>query len=262
MKIATWNVNSVRSRLEHLAKYLSYASPDILCLQETKVEDALFPFREIEEMGYRALVSGQKSYNGVALLAKTDLKEAVAGFPRLGPDHPLNLQKRLISAESGGIRVASVYVPNGEEAGSEKFGYKLAFMEELLLWVRESLAAGPLVLCGDFNVAPGPADLYNPEEREGAILFSPPEREGFARLIEAGLTDCFREKHPEPGRYSWWDYRDGGYWKKKGMRLDHILAANALRPLLNDSDIDERPRKWKKPSDHTPVWVDLDLERR
>ena len=257
MKIATWNVNSVRSRLEHLEKYLGYAAPDVLCLQETKVEDALFPREIFEKAGFRCLVLGQKSYNGVAILTKPEPSGILEGLSHLAPDHPLNAQKRLLSAVVGGVRVASLYMPNGEEVGSDKYSMKLAFMAELRIWAEEVLKKGPLLILGDYNVAPAPEDLYNPEERGESILCSAPEREGFGALLNLGLADLFRRSHPEPGRYSWWDYRDGSYWKGHGMRLDHALGDAVVAARLVDCDIDERPRKWMKPSDHTPLWVQL-----
>lgn len=258
MKIATWNVNSVRARLEHLEKYLAYAAPDVLCLQETKVEDAAFPRPELEALGYACNVSGQKSYNGVALLTKIEGNEVAAGFAHLPADHELNAQKRLLAATFNGVRVICAYFPNGEDVGTDKYAFKLRWLGELRNYLADALGRWEKVLiCGDFNVAPTDSDLYNPEERAGEILVSPAEREALEACRQTGFTDLFRKLHPEPGRYSWWDYRGALYWKGKGMRLDHLWGSAALAGELKGCDIDERPRKWPKPSDHTPVWAEF-----
>lgn len=256
MKIATWNVNSIRARVEHLVKFIGYAAPDVLCLQETKVVDGDFPRAPFAELGYRVLAAGQKSYNGVAILSRVEGVEAAVGFPHLGEDHPLNSQKRLIHSTFDGVRVVNGYFPNGEEVGSDKYAFKLEFLSELKNWLSSEAARFPeLVLCGDFNVAPEDRDLWDPEERAGTIFVSEPEREGVAALRDLGLVDCFRLHHSESGRYSWWDFRGALFWKGRGMRLDHLYATKSLAEKCAACDIDERPRKWKQPSDHTPVWA-------
>lgn len=256
MLIATWNVNSVRKRLEHLEKYLGYAKPDVLCLQETKVEDELFPTAEIEAMGYQCHIHGQKTYNGVALLSKAPLTDIQRGFPHLPAEHPLNLQRRLIKGTVDGLTVASLYMPNGEEVGSDKYAYKLAFMAELEKMVEAEIKSGvELILCGDFNVTIDDRDLYDPEGFEGGIFCSKEERAGMNALKEAGMVDCFRLHHEEAGRYSWWDFRGALFWKGKGLRIDHIWATKGAAKMCGEADIDERPRRWKTPSDHAPVWA-------
>jgi exodeoxyribonuclease-3 len=258
MKIATWNVNSVRARLEHLLRWLDRAKPDVLCLQELKVQDPDFPAEALRGAGYFAAVAGQKTYNGVAVLGREEPADPAVGLAHLPADHPLNEQKRLLAATVGGVRVISAYLPNGEAVGSEKFAYKLAFFREL----REYLDRGytgrdDLILCGDFNVAPEPRDVYDPDSWEGSVLFSEPERAALEELRAFGFADCFRKHHDEDGRYSWWDYRGGAYWKNRGLRIDHLWATPGLWERCTASDVDESPRKWKKPSDHAPVWAEF-----
>lgn len=258
MKIATWNVNSVRARVEHLVKFIGYAEPDVLCLQETKVVDGDFPRAPFEELGYRVIAAGQKSYNGVAILSRAEGVAVAVGFPHLGEEHPLNAQKRLIHATFNGVRVVNSYFPNGEEVGSDKYAFKLEFLAELKSWLAsEAVRFSDMLLCGDFNVAPEDRDLWNPEERAGMILVSEPEREGLASLRALGFVDCFRLHHSEAGRYSWWDFRGGLFWKGLGMRIDHVYATKSLAEACKVCDIDERPRRWKQPSDHTPVWAEF-----
>lgn len=258
VKIATWNVNSVRARLDHLLRWLDRARPDVLCLQELKVQDADFPFDPLRESGYFAAVAGQKTYNGVAVLARHEPADSVVGLTHLPSDHPLNAQRRLLAATVGGVRVISAYLPNGEAVGSEKFAFKLAFFRELRAYLdRECSPEAPVILCGDFNVAPEARDVYDPEGWEGSVLCSAPERAALEELRTFGFTDCFRRHHEEGGRYSWWDYRGGGYWKNQGLRIDHLWATPPLAARCTASDVDETPRKWKKPSDHAPVWAEF-----
>ncbi|MFU8856258.1 MAG: exodeoxyribonuclease III [Deferrisomatales bacterium] len=262
MKIATWNVNSVRARLDHLLRWLERARPDVLCLQELKVQDADFPADALREAGYFAVVAGQKTYNGVAVLARDEPVDPVIGLAHLPPDHPLNAQRRLLAVTVAGIRVVSAYLPNGEAVGSEKYAYKLEFFRALREYLdRTCSPADPLVLCGDFNVAPEPRDVYDPEAWEGRVLFSAPERAALEELRAFGFVDCFRRHHGEGGRYSWWDYRGGAYWRNQGLRIDHLWATPGLAEHCRGSDVDESPRKWKKPSDHAPVWAELDAGR-
>jgi exodeoxyribonuclease III len=261
MKIATWNVNSIRARLEHVLRWLDLAKPDVLCLQELKVQDADFPAGALREAGYFAAVAGQKTYNGVAVLAREEPRDPVVGLTHLPGDHPLNTQRRLLAATVGGIRVISAYLPNGEAVGSQKFAYKLEFFRELRAYLDRTRApADPVVLCGDFNVAPEPRDVHDPGAWEGSVLFSRPEREALEALRAFGFTDCFRRHHEEGGRYTWWDYRGGAYWKNQGLRIDHLWATDGLAQRCTASDVDEGPRKWKKPSDHAPVWAELETE--
>jgi len=258
LKIATWNVNSVRARLDHVLRWLDRAKPDVLCLQELKVQEADFPFEPLREAGYFAAVAGQKTYNGVAVLAREEPRDPVIGFAHLPAEHPLNEQRRLLAATVGGVRVVSAYLPNGEAVGSEKYVYKLEFFRELRAYLdQRCVPADPLVLCGDFNVAAEPRDVYDFAAWEGSVLFSEPERTALEELRAFGFVDCFRRHHDEEGRYSWWDYRGGAYWKNRGLRIDHLWATPGLADRCTASDVDESPRKWKKPSDHAPVWAEF-----
>ncbi len=260
MVIATWNVNSIRARLEHVLRYGKDRRPDVLCLQELKVEDEAFPRGRFEEEGLHVAVAGQKRYNGVAIVSCRPLEDVTVGFPHLPPDHPLNAQRRLVAATVGGVRILSVYVPNGEAVGSPRFEYKLAFLRELrALFDREHTPSDALVVAGDFNVAPEPRDVYDPGAWEGRVLFSEPERRALEEVRTFGFTDCFRKHHGEGGRYSWWDYRGGAFWKNQGLRIDHIWATGPVAARCTASDIDLSPRRWKRPSDHAPVWAEFDL---
>ncbi len=260
MVIATWNVNSIRTRLEHVLRYWEARRPDVLCLQEIKVEDDAFPRGPFEERGLHVAVAGQKAYNGVAIVSSRPLGNITVGFPHLPPDHPLNAQRRLVAATVGGVRIFTVYVPNGEAVGSPRFEYKLAFLNELrVLFDREHTPSDPLVVAGDFNVAPEPRDVHDPPAWEGRVLFSEPERRALEGVRAFGFTDCFRKHHGEGGRYSWWDYRGGAFWKNQGLRIDHIWATPPVAERCTASDIDVSPRRWKRPSDHAPVWAAFDL---
>ncbi len=260
MVIATWNVNSIRARLDHVVRYWEDRRPDVLCLQELKVEDRAFPRGPFEDRGLHLAVAGERAYNGVAIVARRPLENVVVGFPHLPREHPLNAQRRLIGATVQGVRVYSVYVPNGEAVGSPGFGYKLAFLGELrALFDREHQPSEAVVVAGDFNVAPEPRDVYDPAAWEGRVLFSEPERRALEAVRAFGFTDCFRRHHPEPGRYSWWDYRRGAFWKNQGLRIDHVWATGPVAARCRASDIDVSPRRWKRPSDHAPVWAAFDL---
>lgn len=260
MVIATWNVNSVRARLEHLLRYLERFAPDVVCLQELKVQDADFPAEALREAGYFAAIAGQKAYNGVAVLAREEPRDPVAGLAHLPADHPLNEQRRLLAVTVGDVRVVSAYLPNGEAVGSEKFEYKLAFFRELRAYLDREYAAGDrLVLAGDFNVAPEDKDVYDPGAWEGRILCSAAEREALEGVRAFGFVDCLRKHHPEGGLYSWWDYRNSAFWKNRGVRIDHLWATAPLGNTCTTCAIDLSPRKWKKPSDHAPVRAEFAL---
>jgi exodeoxyribonuclease-3 len=256
VKLATWNVNSIRARLERVLGWLDTVRPDVVCLQETKVVDGDFPAAEVEALGYRLALHGQRTYNGVAILARGELSDVVAGFADGEPEEP---QARLVAATTAGVRVASVYAPNGQAPGSEKFAAKLAFYARLERYVERALAAGvPLALCGDFNVAPEDRDVHDPAAWHEQIHCSTPEREALAAVVGRGLTDALRALRPEvPGLYTWWDYRMLGFQKNRGLRIDHILVAPALVPRLTDVAIDREARKGKQPSDHAPVVATL-----
>ena len=252
MKIATWNVNSIGVRLERLLRWLAAHQPDVLCLQETKVVDEKFPFAEIEKAGYRAHAFGQKTYNGVALLSRAPLEEVARGFG----DAALDVQARLIAGRSGGVTVMSVYVPNGAEVGSEKWAYKLDWLKRLGRHLAERHRADePLVLCGDFNVAPDQRDVALPEAWASSVLFHPEARRALQELLAFGLVDVFRRHHAEGGFYSWWDYRMLAFPKNDGLRIDHLFATPPYAARSTEAAIDRQERKGKQPSDHAPVYA-------
>lgn len=247
--IATWNVNSIRARIEHLTTWLKDAAPDVVGVQETKVQDADFPLAELEALGYHTLYSGQKSYNGVALLSKEPATLIATELP--GFDDP---QRRVLAAKVAGITLLNLYVPNGSEVGSEKYAYKLAWLDALGDWVARLAADGePLMLVGDFNIAPDDRDVHDPDAWRGKILCSDDERERLNRLLGLGLTDVFRQFEQAPGSFSWWDYRGGGFRRNEGLRIDLILASATLAERCAACAVDLAPRRWEKPSDHAPV---------
>jgi exodeoxyribonuclease-3 len=252
MKIAAWNVNSLKVRLAHLLDWLAESQADVVCLQETKLEDANFPHAELAAAGYQAVCSGQKTYNGVAMLARHPLEDIQIGNPHF-PDP----QKRLIAATINGVRVVSAYFPNGQQVGSDKYAYKLAWIAALETWLREEQATHQeLALCGDFNIAPEDRDVYNPGAWAGQILCSDAERAAFFALLDLGLQDSFR-LFPQPEKnFSWWDYRRAGFQKNHGLRIDHILLSAPLAARAVAAGIDRAPRERERPSDHAPVWVD------
>lgn len=259
MKIATWNVNSLKVRLPHVIDWLASTRVEVLCLQELKLPDEKFPLAELEAAGYRSVFTGQKTYNGVAILARADVPMAthdvVCNIP--GFEDP---QRRLIAATVNGVRVVCAYFPNGQAPGSEKFVYKLAWLDALTAWLEQELARHPrLVLAGDYNIAPEDRDVHDPAAWEGQNLVSPPERAAFARLLGLGLSDSFRLFDQEPKLFSWWDYRMLGFRRNAGLRIDHILLSPALKPACRACAIDKLPRKLDQPSDHAPVTVDLDV---
>ncbi len=247
--IATWNVNSIRARIEHLTTWLKDAAPDVVGIQETKVQDADFPLAELEALGYHTLYSGQKSYNGVALLSKEPATLIATELP--GFDDP---QRRVLAAKVAGITLLNLYVPKGSEVGSEKYAYKLAWLDALGDWVARLAADGePLMLVGDFNIAPDDRDVHDPDAWRGKILCSDDERERLNRLLGLGLTDVFRQFEQAPGSFSWWDYRGGGFRRNEGLRIDLILASATLAERCAACAVDLAPRRWEKPSDHAPV---------
>ncbi|MDZ3823955.1 MAG: exodeoxyribonuclease III [Pseudoxanthomonas sp.] len=253
MKIASWNVNSLKVRLPHLAQWCAQAQPDLLALQETKLDDPAFPAAAIAELGYQAVFSGQRTYNGVALLARAPIADVAAGVP--GLDDP---QRRYLAATVAGVRVVNLYVVNGQAVGSEKFEYKLRWLAA----VREALAAElarhpDLVVLGDFNIAPDDRDVHDPQAWHEKILCSTPEREALRGLLDLGLCDSFRVHNEEGGHYSWWDYRQAAFRRDLGLRIDLVLLSDSLRGRLAAAGIDREPRTWERPSDHAPVWVDL-----
>ncbi|MDR2875444.1 MAG: exodeoxyribonuclease III [Methylobacillus sp.] len=253
MKIATWNVNSLNVRLPHVLAWLASEQPDVLCLQETKQEDAKFPFDALQAAGYHAVHAGQKTYNGVAILSKHALTEVSVNLPTY-PDE----QKRLIAATVNGIRIVCAYMPNGQSLDSDKYPYKLAWLKALRDWLEQELTRYPkLALLGDYNIAPEDRDVYDPVAWAGQVLVSPPERAAFQALTALGLADAFRLFDDQPGHYSWWDYRMAAFRRNLGLRIDHILLSPPLKDICVRCWIDPAPRKLERPSDHTPVIAEL-----
>ena len=260
MKIATWNVNSLKMRLPHVLDWLNQSKTDILCLQELKMTDDLFPIEALGNSGFGAVWSGQKTYNGVAIVYRKDKFGEPESVQKNIPTFP-DEQKRLIAStfktESGNIRIVCGYFPNGSEVGSDKFAYKLAWLEALNHWLKNQLSEySQLALLGDFNIAPDDRDVWDPKGWEGNILVSPQERQAFSDLLSLGLSDSFRLFEQPEKRYTWWDYRMLGFQKNHGLRIDHILVSDALKSKVKAVDIDKVPRKWPKPSDHTPYWIE------
>lgn len=248
-KIATWNVNSLRVRLPQVVEWLSSVRPDVLALQETKVPDADFPVSDFEAIGYKVAFSGQKTYNGMAVVSKQPGKDIITDLPGL-----VDPQRRVLAITLGDIRVLNLYVPNGESVESEKYRYKLDWLEKLTLFLGKELIAHPnLIVLGDFNIAPEDRDVHDPAEWEGHVLCSEPEREAFQGLLRQGLSDCFR-LHTQPEKsFSWWDYRLNAFKRNRGLRIDHILASAQLAASCTQCDIDKIPRSAERPSDHAPV---------
>lgn len=254
IRIATWNVNSVKARLPHLLDWMRAASPDVVLLQELKVIEDAFPAMDISGLGYRSAVVGQKTYNGVAVLSKTPIDVKLSALP----GDPADEQARYLEAITAGVRVASIYLPNGNPTDSEKYPYKLAWMERLRLRVKELLAGDEaFVLGGDYNIAPDDADVFEPRAWADDALCRPESRAAFRRIMNLGVTDAFRALNREAGRYSWWDYRGGAWSRDQGLRIDHLLLSPQAADRLADVGIDRTPRGWEKASDHTPVWCEL-----
>lgn len=249
MKIATWNVNSLKVRLPHVLQWLETAQPDILGLQETKLTDENFPVAEIEGAGYHVVFSGQKTYNGVAILSREPASDVVMDLPGLKDP-----QRRVLGATIGSVRFLDLYVPNGQSVGSEKYTYKLDWLAACRDHLAEQLQSHEqFVVVGDFNIAPEARDVHDAVAWSGEVLFSAAERAAFAAMLELGLTDTYRMFEQEEGTFSWWDYRMGAFRRNRGLRIDHILASDALREICTSCHIDRTPRTWEKPSDHTPV---------
>ncbi|QIG51226.1 exodeoxyribonuclease III [Nordella sp. HKS 07] len=254
MLIATWNVNSVKARLDTVTAWLKEASPDVVCFQELKCEDMAFPRQVFEELGYNLAVHGQKTYNGVAILSKLPFDEVNIRLPGDDGDE----QARYVEAVISGIRIASIYLPNGNPVASEKYAYKLGWMDRLIAHARGLLAyEEPFVLAGDYNVIPQAIDAKNPAEWVNDALFLPPTRAKFRELINLGLTEAVRTLDPEPGLYTFWDYQAGAWQKNNGIRIDHLLLSPQAADRLQSTRIDKHVRAWEKPSDHVPVVLQL-----
>lgn len=254
LKLATWNVNSLSVRLPQVLDWLAKQSPDVLALQETKLTDDRFPFDALAEAGWQAQCFGQKTYNGVALLSREPALKTQRNIPGFDDD-----QARVIAASVGSLRVIGAYFPNGQAPGSDKFAYKMRWQDALREWVRAELAVHPaLVLMGDFNVAPEDRDVHDPVAWAGQIHCTPEERAQFQALLALGLHDAFRLFEQPPRSWSWWDYRKLAFRRNEGLRIDHILVSDALRPRVRACTIDKEPRRNARPSDHAPVIVEID----
>lgn len=254
-KLASWNVNSLKIRLEQVLAWMDSTQMDVLALQETKLLDENFPAAAFIEKGYHIVYSGQKTYNGVAIISRYPLSEVVTDIPDL--DDP---QRRILAVTVAGIRLIDLYVPNGSELTSDKYQYKLHWLQKVTAFIQQQMSLYPKVaVVGDFNIAPEDRDVHDPLEWQGSILVSPPEREAFAALVHLGLQDSFRNFAQEEQSFSWWDYRAAGFRRNRGLRIDHLLLSPELNALCRQSGIDVEPRKAERPSDHAPVWVELDF---
>ena len=255
MKIATWNVNSLKVRLPHVLEWLAGNEPDVLVLQEIKQVTEVFPADELAAAGYRSIASGQKTYNGVAVIAKQEPADPVTDFP--GFDDP---QRRILASTINGVRVVDLYVPNGSEVGSEKYAYKLSWLSALKGYLEDELSRHEkLVVLGDFNIAPADEDVHDAEKWGEAILCSPKERAALKAILDLGLSDVFRQFEQRKKTFSWWDYRASGFDRNAGLRIDLILATKALSKNCTASYVDKEPRTWERPSDHAPVVAEFDI---
>lgn len=254
MKIASWNVNSLNVRLPHLQEWLRLQSPDVVALQETKLEDSRFPDTALLAQGYRSVFCGQKTYNGVAILSREPASEVQYGIPGFADE-----QKRAIAATIGGVRIVNLYVVNGQTVGGDKYDYKLRWLDAVHGWLSDELREHPrLVVLGDFNIAPEDRDVHDPLIwNDDSVLTSTAERAALRRLQSLGLHDSFRLHNEEAGHFSWWDYRAAGFRRNLGLRIDLVLVSEALREHTVGAHIDREPRLWDRPSDHAPVWVEL-----
>ena len=254
MKIASWNVNSLNVRLPHLEEWLKLRAPDVVALQETKLEDSRFPDDVLAALGYRSVFAGQKTYNGVAILSRESASEVQIGIPGFADE-----QKRAIAATVGGVRIVNLYVVNGQSVGTDKYQYKLRWLEAVHDWLAAELQRHPqLVVMGDFNIAPDRRDVHDPVVwNDDSILTSTAERAALQRLHGLGLHDSFRLHSADGGHFSWWDYRAAAFRRNLGLRIDLLLISEALKMRCTHSSIDREPRSWDRPSDHAPVMIEL-----
>jgi len=253
MQIASWNVNSLKVRLPQVLDWLAKHRPDVLCLQELKLEDANFPKAELQAAGYSAAFSGQKTYNGVAILSRNPAENVICGID--GFDDP---QRRVISADVDDVRLVCAYVPNGQSIDSDKYRYKLDWLAAFSTWLERELTRHPrLAVLGDYNIAPEDRDVHDPKAWEGQVLVSPPEREAFRRLIKLGFSDSFRLFEQAEKSFSWWDYRMNGFKRNLGLRIDHILLSSSISAGCTSCAIDLEPRRHERPSDHAPVVAEI-----
>lgn len=255
MRIATWNVNSLRVRLPQLLDWLARVQPDIVGLQETKLVDADFPQAELAAAGYQALFTGQRTYNGVALLSRQAAAEPLLDLP----GRPADEQKRFVAATIGSLRVVNAYVPNGSAVGADKYAYKLDWLGDFRQYLADALTRWPrLLVMGDFNIAPADIDVHDPAAWAGQVLVSPPEREALAGITALGLTDTFRSLNPDQQAFTWWDYRAAGFRRNNGLRIDHILASAPVLAACRACRVEVELRRAERPSDHAPLLLDLD----
>jgi exodeoxyribonuclease III len=258
MRLATWNVNSLKARLPRVEEWLAYAQPDVLCLQETKLADAAFPTMAFQALGYESAHHGNGAWNGVAILSRLGLEDPVAGFS--GEAEAEIVESRFLSATCGEVRVSSVYVPNGRAVGTEHYEAKLAWLEQLRTHLADtSDPAAKIAVCGDFNIAPDDRDVWDAEKAHGATHVSEPERKALAAICEWGLVDAFRLRYGDERLFSWWDYRAGDFHNGRGMRIDLVLVTQPLAGAVSYALIDRNARKGKLPSDHAPLFVDFDV---
>jgi exodeoxyribonuclease-3 len=263
MRIATWNVNSVKQRLDGATAWLAERSPDVVCLQETKCVDDAFPREAFESLGYNVAIHGQKGFNGVAILSKFPFDEVTARLPGDHGDEQARFLEAVVSTQDGVVRVASIYLPNGNPPDTEKYPYKIKWMDRLIDYARERMALEePLILAGDYNVIPAAADARNPSAWVGDALFLPPTRGRFRSLINLGLTDAVRAASDSSDLYTFWDYQAGAWQKNNGIRIDHVLLSPQAADRFVSATIDRHVRAWEKPSDHVPVVVDLAIEMK
>lgn len=255
-KIATWNVNSLRVRLPHLLTWLADNQPDVLALQEIKLEEPVFPYNKLVQAGYQAICFGQKTYNGVAILSKHAMDENASGIPTYHDE-----QSRVLAVTVNGVRVINLYVPNGSSIDSDKYQYKLMWLKNLMAYLKQQQSQyKKLIVLGDFNIAPEDQDVYDPQAWKGQVLVSPAERLAWQEMIATGLMDTFRYFNQEVGHYSWWDYRAAAFRRNQGLRIDHILASETLMAQCQTCVIDKTPRAQERPSDHAPVIASFMLE--
>jgi exodeoxyribonuclease III len=258
MRIATWNVNSIKQRIENLVAWLKERTPDIVCLQETKCVDDAFPREPLEALGYNIAVHGQKTFNGVAILSKLPFDEVTPRLPGDDADDHARFIEAVVSTKSGATRIASIYLPNGNPANTDKYPYKLKWMERLQHYAEERMAfEEPLILAGDYNAIPTEADVYNPAAWVADALYLPTTRAKWRALCNLGLADAIRATNDAPGLYTFWDYQAGAWQKNNGIRIDHVLLSPHAADRLISAGIDKHVRAWEKPSDHVPVYVDL-----
>lgn len=261
MRIATWNVNSIRLRLDNTLAWLAERQPDIVCLQEIKCQDEQFPREAFEQLGYNVAVHGQKGFNGVAVLSRLPFDEVTSGLPGGDGDVQSRFIEVVVSTSQGVVRVCGIYLPNGNPVDTEKYPYKLEWMARLKAHIANRLTyEEPLVVCGDYNVIPEPEDAANPAAWAGDALFLPQTRAAFREILNLGMTDALRATTQAPGLYSFWDYQAGAWQRNNGIRIDHLLLSPQAADRLKATGIDKHVRGWEKPSDHVPVWADLAIE--